>query len=305
MPEFAHLADRIINTPLLAHPAKAEVVAGVVMARRGVSVNVSASAEFNQAPKAGPLQDRMVRRYEEGYLEPALLVDAETGVAVIEVLGSLAHRQGYIGASSGVMGYDGIGAQLELAQARGDVRAILFDIHSAGGEVSGAFQLADRIASFRGGKPMVALADEMAFSAAYLLAAACDAVALASDVAQVGSVGVIRLHFSFQEMLKADGIEPTIIQAGAYKADGNPYQNLPEETRTRMLTEVEEVYAVFVQRVAAWRGISEAAVRATEAGVFMGQGAIDAGLADEITDPITTLTMLADLAGSRPALRAV
>jgi len=313
MRDLSLVATRVLNAPLLAHPGKAEVVAAVVLARHGVEVNVEAAAFANAPPPAmGPLQDRdLVRRREEeraifGLPEsPPYLFDEATGIAAIEAIGSLAHRQGKIGAYSGVTGYDWMGAQLSAALEADDVRALVLDLHTPGGEVDGAFQLADRIAAARGVKPMVALVDEMAFSAGYLLAAACDEIWLASDVSQVGSVGVVWVHFSFEEFLAGAGIKPTIVQAGARKGDGNPFQDLPDEVRDLVQAKVDAVYDQFVTRVAAWRGMDEAAVRATEAGIYMGREAIEVGFADGIADPADVFAALAAEVNPAPALRAV
>ena len=297
MREYLHVADRIIGTPLMLMPSKAQTIASVVLARQGREMIVEPSADLAPSPRSGPLQEqRMVANDRLPFL-----LDPESGIAVIEVAGSLAHRQGHIGAASGVMGYDGIAAAFEAAVAQREVRAILLDLHSPGGEVAGAFQLADRIAASRGTKPLIALADELAASAAYLIAAACDEIALASEVAQVGSVGVVTVHVSYEEMLRNEGIRPTVITAGARKADGNPYQDLPEDVRDRIQAGVDGVLDQFVSRVATWRGLSERAVRDTEAGLFMGRVAVDAGLADGIADPLTLFDALA--AEIRPALR--
>jgi len=298
MPDYPHLIDRVINTPLLAHPAKAETVAAVLLRRAGVNVRVN-TVQTN-ALEMGPLQQR---RLVEGAGRP-FLFDPNTGLAVVEVLGSLAHRQGYIGASSGVMGYDGIQAQYEAALASPEVRGILLDIHSPGGEVAGAFTLADRIAATRGLKPVIAIADDYAFSAAYLLAAAADQVWLAGATSQVGSVGVVMVHFSFEEMIEAEGVKVTIIQAGARKTDGNPYQDLPDAVRERFQGAIDRIYGEFVARVAAWRGMSEAAVRGTEADIFMGRDAIKVGLATGMADPVELLAALEEEV-SAPRLRAV
>jgi len=309
-PAFARasLAERVLNAPLLAHPGKAEVVAAVLLGRHGVEVNVAASADprfRGEAPAMGPLQERRLVGYfeREGCLP--FLFDEATGIAVIEVIGSLAHRQASIGAYSGVMGYDWIGAQLDAALGEAKVKAVILDIHSAGGEVHGAFQLADRVADPGRGKPVVAIADEMAFSAAYLLAAAADEMWLASDVAQVGSVGVVWVHFSFETWLEREGVKPTIVQAGARKADGNPYQDLPDEVRGLVQASVDAVHDQFVTRVAAWRGMDEAAVRATEAGIYMGREALTVGFADGIADPADVFAALAAEVNPAPALRAV
>lgn len=298
MSGYPHVLARILDAPLLAHPAKAAVVAGAVLRRAGLELDLSGVG----AAGLGPLQERRLRQpFTERGLKP-FLFDAETGIAAIEVTGTLAHRQWHVGESSGIMGYDGIAAQFEAALADRDVRAILFDIHSPGGEVAGAFALADRVFEARRGKPLVAVADEMAFSAAYLIAAAAGEVILASESAAVGSVGVVLLHVSFERQLANEGVKPTLIKAGARKTDGNPFEDLAPEVVERFQAEVDAVYDLFVARVAAWRGLAEDAVRATEGGTFMGLSAVAAGLADGIADPSRIFRALAAAAAERAAL---
>ena len=298
MPDYPLILERLLNVPLLAHPDKAMTVAGVVLRNAGVEVNVAATAEVVNTPKplAGPAQEAVMRdRYETDGGKPFLFAD---GVAVIEVTGSLAHRQWHIGRSSGVMGYDGIGAQFESALADASVTAILFDEHSAGGEVSGCFQLADRIYAARGTKPIIAVADEMSFSAAYALGAACDELWLASDTAACGSVGAAMVHFSFEKYLKGEGVEPTIFQSGARKMEGNPLEDLTPEAVERFQTRIDEMGRIFEGRVATWRGLSEKAVRDTQADTFMGADAVDVGLADGIATPVEIFTALAEEAST-------
>lgn len=282
MRDYPHVMSRLINTPLLAHPAKAEMVVAVVLKRAGVTVELG-SLPDPAGPSMGPVQERQMRRWAESWGQKPYLFDPTSGTAVIEVTGSLSHRQWYIGESSGVMGYDGIAAQFAAAEEDAGVRRILFDIHSAGGEVAGCFQLADRIAEAK--KPTVAVADEMAFSAAYAIASACDEIILASETAQVGSVGVIAVHMSYEQYLRNEGIKPTIIRAGARKAEGNPLEDLAPDVRKRWQAEIDAINDLFVARVAQWRGMSEAAVRATQADCFMGRAALRVGFADEIASP--------------------
>lgn len=293
MPEYPRLLERLVGTPLLALPSKAEVVAGVVLRRQGVEVNVAASAEVVQGgPKAGPLQRRQLQA------RGGFLYDPDTRIAVVEVLGSLAHRQGYVGASSGVMGYDGIDACFAEAVESPSVRAIVLDIDSPGGEVAGAFQLADRIAAARGRKPIIAVADEMAYSAAYLLAAACDEIWLASPVAGVGSIGAVVVHLSFQGALEAEGIRSTIFTFGKQKAEGNPFKDLAPDAAGRIQDRIDYVGREFVSRVARWRALSPKAVTDTEAGCFYGADAVKRRLANGVADPMAVFDALAQQIGT-------
>jgi len=303
MRSYPLILERLLNTPLLAHPGKAATVAGVVLRHAGLKLDIDLP---DPSPMAGPVQERRMREGFSRYGEKPFLYDPSTGLAVIEVTGSLMHRQRYVGESSGVMGYDGIGAQLQAAVEDRDVGGILFDLHSAGGEVHGAFQLGDRIFAARDVKPVVAISDEMAFSAGYIIAAACEQVWLASETAGVGSVGVVMVHFSFEDALAMEGVKPTIIQAGARKADGNPFQDLPPAVAERFQAEIDAVYDIFAGRIALWRGMSEKAVRATEADIFMGQAAVDVGFAEGVLPPDEVIEQLAaETRASQPLMRAI
>lgn len=292
MTNYPLILDRLLNTPLFMHPDKLQTVAAVVLRRAGVEVNVATQTTIVNQPKptAGPAQERVLqRRYGGPEGRPYLLAD---GVAVIEVEGSLAHRQGYIGTSSGVMGYDGIAAQFAAAMEDPEVRGILFDLHSPGGEVSGCFALADRIFQARSVKKIVALVDEMAFSAAYAIAAACDEVILASETAAVGSVGAALIHFSFQGELEQKGCKPTLFKSGERKLDLNPFEDLPAAVVERTQERVEGTGGIFVERVAQWRGLAVAAVDGTDADWFQGQDALKVGFADAIGAPLDVFDAL-------------
>lgn len=92
-------------------------------------------------------------------------------------------------------------------------------------------------------------------------------------------------------MLDRKGIKPTLIFAGAHKVDGNPFEPLADAVRQDLQDEVDAIYDLFVKSVAAGRkGLSPAAIRGTQARTFMGQAAIDQGLADEMGSTHTTKT---------------
>jgi capsid assembly protease len=296
MTSFPMIADRLFGEPLLLHPTKAQIVGSVIARRMGFEVNVTAPAEFTQAPKAGPLQEKRMARGEGA----PFLFDPETGIAVISVAGSLAHRQGHIGSYSGVVGYDGIRAQFQAALEQPLVRGIILDMHTPGGEVHGAFQLADRVAAARGIKPVIAISDEMAYSAGYLIASAASEVWLSSTTAGVGSIGAVVVHMSYQQLLEAEGIKTTVFAFGKQKAEGNPFSDLTEEASARIQARIDYIGKEFVARVASWRGTTERAIVATEAATFVGRSAVDLKLADGIADPVDIFEAFAQEISGRP-----
>lgn len=211
------------------------------------------------------------------------------GVAVIPIHGSLINR---FGASWGyVTGYNFIRAQLTAAMMDDDVKYIIFDCNSYGGEAAGCFELADEIFAWRGTKPMTAVIDSNSYSACYALASAADRVVL-TPTGGVGSIGVVAMHMSFEKVMESYGIKVSLIYAGAHKVDGNPFEDLPDTVRADIQRSVDGSYGKFAALVARNRGLEEQAVRATEARMFRAEDALAAGLIDEIATPSATVAAL-------------
>ncbi|MDN5537444.1 S49 family peptidase, partial [Comamonas sp.] len=217
------------------------------------------------------------------------------GVAVISAMGALVHRTRLEADSSLLIGYNDLAADMEDALAQPEVHAIALVLDSPGGEVSGAFELADRIYAARGRKPIVAVADGMAASAAYLAASAADEVVL-TTTSYVGSIGVVMRHVDYSRALANEGINVSHIFAGEHKVDGNPYQPLPTSVREHLQADIEGLYQMFVQAVARHRGMEEQAVRDTRAAVYRGVAGVAARLADRIG---TADAVIADLSARR------
>lgn len=218
------------------------------------------------------------------------------GIAVIPVFGTLVRRTVGLEAQSGLTSYASLGQQLAEAVADPKVKAILLDVDSPGGEAGGVFDLADQLFAARKAKPIWAVANEEAFSAAYAIAAAASKIYV-SRTGGVGSIGVIAVHLD-QSQAEADaGLKYTAIYAGARKNELSPHEPLSDPARASLQTEVDRVYEMFVATVARARGFAPDAVKATEAALFFGADAVAAGLADKLG---TFDDALADLR-ARPA----
>jgi signal peptide peptidase SppA len=289
----AQIAQRAFNTPLMVDPAKALAflsglgprITGQEITFQGLEVDTSEQTAAALPARASLFGNDLTQRHQRNGSQPFALID---GIAVIEIAGTLVHRGAWVGQSSGLTSYEGIAAQLQAALADPGVRGIALDIDSFGGEVAGAFDLADRIRAARAQKPVHAFVAEHALSAGYVLASQADRIILPRTGA-VGSIGVVALHTDMSGALDQKGIAVTLIHAGAHKIDANPYQPLPEAVHDQMQRELEVVRFLFAETVAAGRGdrLTHAAALATEASVFRGADAIAAGLADELADPVT------------------
>lgn len=279
-----HVAARLFGAPLLIHRPKLDVILSVLGPRVGITDLAAPAGFVPQARTASTTAD-------------------SDGIAVIPIHGTLVRRTVGLEAESGLASYAAIATQLDAALASPKVSAILLDIDSPGGESGGVFDLADRIRSAAGVKPVWAVANDMAFSAAYALASGASRI-FVSRTGGVGSIGVIAMHVDQSVKDAQDGVRYTAVFAGDRKNDLNPHQPITGEAQAFLQGEVNRVYALFVETVAKHRGLPPEAVVGTQAGLFFGKDAVAAGLADAVGTFDETLAQLHAFLSPRPTLQA-
>jgi signal peptide peptidase SppA len=209
---------------------------------------------------------------------------APGSVALIPVMGVIAHRMSSMDISGpGGTSIQQLTADFRQALGDGNCKAIVFDVDSPGGSVEGVMELAGEIYDARKQKPITAVCNSMACSAAYWLAAAASEV-VCMPSGQCGSIGVYMLHQDESEALKKDGIKITIIKAGKFKAEGNPSEPLSPEAYDAFLGKVNSYYGMFVKAIAQYRGTSQAAVRDGygQGRSLLASDAVKEGLADRV-----------------------
>ncbi len=199
------------------------------------------------------------------------------GTAFIEVNDGLIYR----GYGWGCTKYSDVRRAFRAAMSDVQVQRVVFLIDSPGGEVAGLFDLVDEIYNARGTKPIIALSDEQALSAAYAIASAADEVYL-PPTGVVGSVGVIAIHVDQSAFDKQVGLSYTVVCAGDHKDDFVPFFPLKPEAVSILQEHVNSIYGKFTSVVARNRGLSQDAVIQTQAGVYLGDAAVASGLADGV-----------------------
>jgi signal peptide peptidase SppA len=281
---YPKILAEVYNRPVMIRLEKLAAIRRVVTDR---ALGVHVDGEMIEIIKAQAARDRA----------PTVA----RSVAVLPVLGTLAKRMDLFEESSGGTSTDRLAREFDRLMADDTVGAIVLDIDSPGGQVFGTEELADKIFAARGTKPLVAVANAEAASAAYYIASATDEVSITPS-GEVGSVGVFLLHADWSKWNEEQGIAPTYIFAGRYKVEGNPDEPLAPETVAHYQAEVDGVYDAMVRAVARNRGLTPAAVRKD-----FGQGrmlraaeAKAAGMVDRIE---TLDEAVARLAGNKKAAR--
>jgi signal peptide peptidase SppA len=207
-----------------------------------------------------------------------------TGVAVIPLQGVITPKASVLSMLFG--GGSGLGAfrdSLREAVASEDVDSIVLDVDSPGGSVAMVEETAAEIRAAREIKPVTAVANTDAGSAAYWLASQASELAVTPS-GMVGSVGAYILHLDFSGMNEKMGIEPTFISAGRFKTEGNPEEALTDEATAHLQDTVDEAHDTFVRDVAEGRGVPEKTVRKSygEGRMLTAPRALEAGMVDRV-----------------------
>ena len=300
------IADRVLNRPLLILPDKLAIITEVLSGRIGVEGIRSEFAALE--PDGAALTDlEFMKPKGSRFVGDAAEVDdrgrpvvklpyrrTADGTAIVTITGSLVNRGAWIGAQSGMTSYEGITHQVQSALRDPKVKNIILDIDSPGGEAVGAMETSAMIREANKTKPVYAMVNGMAASAAYAIAAGAKAI-YSTESGLAGSIGVVLMHADYSRAVDRAGITPTLIHAGAHKVDGNPYTPLSGAVKSDLQAEVDRFYELFIDTVAAGRGkrLNAKAARATEARTFIGHAAKEIGLVDDIGS-------FADLLGSLP-----
>ena len=275
----------VLSAPWAIQPQKLIEIQGIYAAHvRGERIDIEAVEQRLGRPLAN---------------EPKAY-DVIDGVAVINVEGVLAKRMNLMTQISGGTSTELLARDIRAAGADVAVHSIVLAVDSPGGTVDGTQALADEVRAVRDIKPTVTLASGTMASAAYWVGSAASRAYISDATTQVGSIGVVATHTDVSGAEAAKGIKTTEVVAGQYKRVASQYGPLTEAGRQSIQDQVDYTYGVFVDAVAANRGVSTAKVLADMADgrIFLGQQAVAAGLVDGIT---TLSQLVQDLSAAHRA----
>ena len=174
-----------------------------------------------------------------------------------------------------------IGAAIQEAASRPDIKAVFLDIDSPGGTVAGTPELAAAVSALDKKKPVYAFSSGLMASAAYWIASQARAI-YATPSAQVGSIGVVQAVVDRSAAINAAGIKVEVFSVGKYKAMGAPGTPLTDEQRELISSNLAEIAGEFHAAVLA-RGRAIPA-EAMEGQTFSGRQAQRQNLAGMVAD---------------------
>lgn len=220
-------------------------------------------------------------------------------VAILRIDGLLTHRGGGVDSIRSTS-TAALATAVRALAADGAVSAIVLEVDSPGGEVAGTLEAGDAIREAGRLKPVVAIANSHAGSAAYWLASQANEL-LVTPSGQVGSIGVYHAHEDQSKALETQGRKVTLISAGKFKTEGNPFEPLGDEARAARQAAVDHFYEAFVKAVARGRGVGVPQVRDGfgQGRMVVAPAAVAAGMADRVGTLDDAIRRAAALAGER------
>lgn len=297
--KYPNLWAMLFNAPLVVEASVAQQFANTFLQieERGSAV-ANAIAAAAQPPQPHAFADNVQPGHR--FRGKAYTV-TESGIAVLPVHGALVQRAGQIGTDCmELTSYQRLGTTFRAMMADPDVRGILMEMDSPGGQVAGNFELAGEIMKARDKKPIWAHANVIAFSGGYSLMSAAERAYAPRD-GMVGSIGVIMQHVNVAEKDRKAGIEYTTIKAGAMKDMFDPHKPLSKAGLDWAQASVDRARDDFAALVAAGRKMDIKAVMDTEAGIFHAPDGKALGLIDDIATFSETLAAFEQRLNAGPA----
>lgn len=287
MDKYTHIIHVMQSTPWAILPEKLAAMCDLLRLRANV---VELSDEDIQA--------------RIGAAAPRPRATSKGAVAVLPLYGVISQRMDLMTQISGGTSTERFSRDLKQAVDDPGIKAIVIDVDSPGGSVFGVEELASEIRAATEKKYIVAVANSLAASAAYWIGSAASEMVMTPG-GEVGSIGVYTVHQDYSEHLAKEGVKTTLIKAGKYKAEGNPFEPLSDDAKEALQKRVEEIYNSFVASVASGRGVSTSTVRSGfgQGRVVGAKEALDMKMVDRIETLQDTLARLG-IGGSQDGARA-
>jgi len=182
---------------------------------------------------------------DEDELDVPPLLTAKDGVGIIAIHGPMMRNPDLLcRVLFGATDIEEVIRAVNTAAEWPDVQAVLLDVDSPGGSVSGTPELAQAVADLCKAKYTYAFSGGQMCSAAYWVASQCDAI-YATPSARIGSIGVILPVVDSSQAYKQAGLQVEVFAAGKFKSTGTPGVSLTDEQRAWLQADVEEIAADF------------------------------------------------------------
>ena len=195
--------------------------------------------------------------------------------------------------------------KLDDLKDKNNLKGILVNINSPGGTVVGSQQIYEKLKKLGKKIPIAVSMQEVAASGGYMISLAGDKIFCHRGTI-TGSIGVILQSVSINNLLEKLGVDPLLIKSGKMKASPNPLEKVDEETKSKILPLVNDMYQDFLSLVIQSRTLSEESIEVISDGsVFTGNQAVKLNLVDSIGDENDALEWLKQKANLKSDIKVI
>lgn len=262
MRSYGQIISSITTTPWMMMPNALQTLLEIVDAHISGNVSIDAIQAATAQKDARPVH------------EPR-----QGAIGVMPLHGPIFPRANLMTEMSGATSLEQWSKQFMQLVEDDSISSIVIDVDSPGGSSMMIPETAQMIREARDVKPIYAVANTMAGSAAYGLAAQATKL-FASPSSVVGSIGTYMVHTDSSELAEKMGIKQTVIKAGRFKAVD--LETLTPDAKQYLDDLVFDINSEFVAQIAAGRNTTPDAILGTEAKVFAPHKAVEEGLADGV-----------------------
>ncbi|MBR9802798.1 S49 family peptidase [bacterium] len=217
----------------------------------------------------------------QGFTEPKGRTEGAT--ALVHISGPLTKNPTLFTMLFNASTYAGVSEAIQRAADNPAVDRIVLLIDSPGGTVDGVQETGKLIAEVNRKKPVVAVVDGVAASAAYWLASQAGQIYATGTLSAVGSIGVRMTLFDVSKQLAKEGVRPVIIDTGNKKSVGAFGRAITDADREYIQNRINVVFDEFQSVVATGRKMPLSRLKPlADGGMFYAGEALQNGLIDGV-----------------------
>lgn len=211
------------------------------------------------------------------------------GVALVSASGIMGNHLSSMESMCGGLSVEALGDAIDMAASDPGVGAIILNLDTPGGVISGIPELHAQIRELSAaGVKVIAFCDSLTASAGYWTIAAADAIYV-TESADIGSIGVYCALIDETGAFEKQGLKAEVFTTGVFKAMGFPGTSLTDDQRAHLQASVDEAFVLFKRDVRAARPkIPDSSMQGQ---CFMGASAVAAGLADGVVRDLDALLL--------------
>jgi protease IV len=203
---------------------------------------------------------------------------SDNKIAVITLRGLISTG---VSGSVGESMVDDMRWQLEQARNEKDVRAVVLEVDSPGGEVTASDMIYNAVVKTRAKKPVVVYMESLAASGGYYVSCG-GRYLMANDTSITGSIGVIIQTLNYEQLFNKIGLASVVFKSGKFKDMLNGARPMTPEEREYIQGFVMATYEKFLGIVAKERNLPADILRngVADGRILSGRDALEHKLID-------------------------